>query len=117
MALRLEAVTFDVADAATAAAFWSGLLDREVDIESGAALVPGDQTQVGLRFVTSTTERAGTPRLHVHLTSSSIEDQQRTVATALRLDGRHHDVGPDGRGRLRCAGLSTGQRAVPDRAG
>ena len=92
-ALRLEAVTFDVADAPAAAAFWAGLLDREVVTESYAALLPGDNTQVGLRFVTSDTEQVGRPRLHLHLTSDSLEDQQRTVETALRLGGRRLDVG------------------------
>ncbi|MGH3502359.1 MAG: hypothetical protein ACRDQA_15945 [Nocardioidaceae bacterium] len=37
MALRLEAVTFDVADATAAAAFWAGLLDREIVTEPGGA--------------------------------------------------------------------------------
>lgn len=93
MVLRLEAVTFDVADAATAAAFWAGLLQREILEEDGGALVPGDGAQVGLRFVSSETEQAGPRRLHLHLTSSSREDQLRTVASALRLGGRHIDVG------------------------
>ena len=93
MAVRLEAVRFDVADALAAAAFWAALLDREVRTESGGALVPGDKTQVGLRFVTSQTVQVGRPRLHLHLTSSSIEHQRRTVETALRLGGRHIDVG------------------------
>ncbi len=93
MALRLEAVTFDVADAAAVAAFWAGLLGREVLTEPGGAFLPGDDTQVGLRFITSDTEQIGRPRLHVHLTSSSLEQQQRTVETALRLGGRHIDVG------------------------
>lgn len=88
MALRLEAVTFDVADAPAAAAFWAGLLDREAVTESGAALVPGDKTQVGLRFVPSETKQVGRPRLHLHLTSNSLEDQQRTVEIALRLGGQ-----------------------------
>ena len=43
MALRLEAVTFEVADAAAVAAFWAGLLDREVLAEPDGALVPGDR--------------------------------------------------------------------------
>ncbi len=60
-------------------------------------MVPGDKTQVGLRFVTSDTEQLGPRRLHLHLTSSSIEQQQRTVETALRLDGRQIDVGPEDR--------------------
>jgi hypothetical protein len=93
MALRLEAVTFDVADAPAVASFWAGLLDREVLAEPGGALVPGDETQVGLRFVTSNTDQVGPRRLHLHLTSRSLEDQQRTVQTALSLGGCHIDVG------------------------
>ena len=93
MALRLEAVTFVVADAAAVAAFWAGLLGREVLTESGGAFLPGDNTQVGLRFVTSDTEQVGPRRLHLHLTSGSLEHQQRTVEMALRLGGRHIDVG------------------------
>jgi catechol 2,3-dioxygenase-like lactoylglutathione lyase family enzyme len=95
VALRFEAVTFEVADAPAVAAFWGGLLEREVVAEPGAALVLGDQTQVGLRFVTSETSQVGPRRLHLHLTSSSLEDQQRTVDTALRLGGRHIDVGQE----------------------
>jgi Glyoxalase-like domain len=95
VALRLEAVTFEVTDVPTVAEFWGGLLKREVLAESGGALVPGDETQVGLRFVTSQTDQVGPRRLHLHLTSSSWEDQQRTVETALRLGGRHIDVGQD----------------------
>jgi hypothetical protein len=95
MSLRLEAVTFEVADASTVAAFWAGLLDREVLVEPTGALVAGDQTQVGLRFVTSDTAQVGPRRLHLHLTSSSLDDQQQTVETALGLGGRHLDVGQD----------------------
>lgn len=91
--MRLEAVTFDVADATAVAAFWARLLDREVLTEPGGALVAGSTTQVGLRFVTCDTEQAGPRRLHLHLTSSSLEHQQRTVEKALRLGGRHLDVG------------------------
>jgi hypothetical protein len=93
VALRLEAVIFDVADADAVAAFWAGLLDRTVLKEPDGRLVPGDELQVGLRFVTSDTDQVGRRRLHVHLTSSSSEDQQRTVETALRLGGHHLDVG------------------------
>jgi catechol 2,3-dioxygenase-like lactoylglutathione lyase family enzyme len=93
VASRLEAVTFDVADVPAVASFWAGLLDREVIEEPGSALLPGDQTQVGLRFVASDVAQAGPRRLHMHLTSSSLDDQQRTVDTALRLGGRHLDVG------------------------
>jgi catechol 2,3-dioxygenase-like lactoylglutathione lyase family enzyme len=93
--VQLEAVTFEVADAAASAAFWAGLLQRDLLDEAGGVLVPGDLTQVGLRFLTSDTEQTGPRRLHLHVTSSSLEDQQRTVESALRLGGRHLDVGQD----------------------
>jgi catechol 2,3-dioxygenase-like lactoylglutathione lyase family enzyme len=95
----VEAVTFDVADAPAVAAFWAGLLDRDVLMEPTGAVVPGDATQIGLRFVSSDAEQVGPRRLHLHLTSSSVEDQQHSVERALRLGGRHIDVGqaPDDR--------------------
>lgn len=93
VALRLDAVTFAVTDADAVAAFWARLLDRRIVAEPGGASVPGDEVQVGLRFVTSAGEQVGRPRLHLHLTSGSPEQQRRTVDTALRLGGRHLDVG------------------------
>lgn len=47
MALRLEAVTFEVAEVRAVAAFWAGLLDREVLAESGGALVSGTRPRSG----------------------------------------------------------------------
>src|SRR3954463_9195052 len=97
MSLRLEAVSFEVADPAAVASFWAELLGRDVVPEARGALVPGDETQVGLRFATADTEHLGPRRLHLHLTSTSSEQQQRTVETALRLGARQIDVGPDAR--------------------
>jgi catechol 2,3-dioxygenase-like lactoylglutathione lyase family enzyme len=93
VASLLEAVTFDVADAPAVATFWAALLGREVVPEPGGTLVPGDERQVGLRFRASAASFGGLRRLHLHLTSSSPDDQQRTVDTVLRLGGRHLDVG------------------------
>jgi hypothetical protein len=56
-------------------------------------LLPGDDAQLSLRFVASDTEKAGPNRLHLHLTSASLFDQQGTVAKALELGGAHLDVG------------------------
>lgn len=95
MDLRLEAVAFEVGDAPAVAGFWARLLEREVLPEPGGALVLGDEAQLGLRFVTSDTVQVGPRWLHLHLTSSSLEDQQRTVDMALRLGGRHIDAGQD----------------------
>jgi hypothetical protein len=93
MASRLVAVTFAAQDPARLASFWGSLLDRQVVREDSGALLPADDTQVGLRFVEASTEKFGPNRLHLHLTSTSLDDQQRTIATALSLGGRHLDVG------------------------
>ncbi|WP_421742658.1 VOC family protein [Cellulomonas sp.] len=45
------------------------------------------------RVVPSSTTKVGVNRTHLHLTSSSLADQQATVAHALRLGGSHVDVG------------------------
>ncbi|MEU8263216.1 VOC family protein [Micromonospora sp. NPDC048999] len=95
MISRLLAVTFDAHDPARVARFWAGVLGREVvEDVGGGALLPGDDTQLGLRFVPGRVEQVGpSRRLHLHLTSASLADQQHTVATALGLDGGHLDVG------------------------
>lgn len=93
MPSRLVAVTFDAHDAAGLARFWGSLLGREVVQEASGALLPSTDSQVGLRFVAAASEKSGPNRLHLHLTSITPEDQQRTVETALRLGGRHLDVG------------------------
>ncbi len=90
---RLEAIAFDVADPSTVAGFWAGVLHRELVPEAGGVLVPGDRTQIGLRFVATRAAQIGRPRLHLHLTSRSREEQQQTVEDALRLGGRPLDVG------------------------
>ena len=93
MSPPLVAVTFDAHDPAGLASFWGSLLDRQIVHEASGALLPADDTQVGLRFVAASTEKPGPNRLHLHLTSTSLEDQQRTVVMALSLGGRHLDVG------------------------
>ena len=93
MSSTFVAVAFDALNPAEAAAFWGSLLDRQVVQEASGALLAGDDKQVGLRFVSADTEKLGRNRLHLHLTSSSLSDQQATVARALSLGGRHLDVG------------------------
>ena len=86
-------LTFDAHDPARVAAFWAGVLGRGVVEDSRGALLPGSVTQVGLRFVPSPSAKAGPNRVHLHLTSSSLADQDETVATALNLGAAHLDVG------------------------
>lgn len=93
MPSELVAVSFDANDPAVAAAFWAALLGRGVVDHDGTALLPGDETQVGLRFVAADTRKAGANPVHLHLTSTSAEDQRHTVETAIGLGARHLDVG------------------------
>jgi len=87
------AVTFDAHDPARLASFWARVLGRRIVRGASGALLPGDETQVGLRFVAAATEKSGQNRLHLHLTSSSLDDQQHTVERVLGLGGRDLDVG------------------------
>jgi len=90
---RLLCVAFDAQDPGRVAEFWAGLLGRDVVDDAGGALLPGDDTQLGLRFVPDPAERSGLNRLHLHLTSATPDEQQRTVEAALALGGSHLDVG------------------------
>jgi catechol 2,3-dioxygenase-like lactoylglutathione lyase family enzyme len=91
--MRTLTVIFDARDAARLARFWGGLLDREVAEEAGGVLVPGSESQPGLRFVADPAAKAGPNSLHLHVTSSSPADQQHRVAAALGLGAAHLDVG------------------------
>jgi hypothetical protein len=93
MPSRLLTVTFDAHDPARLARFWAGLLGRAVVEDAGGVLLPGGDTQLGLRFVPSDTEKAGPNRMHLHLTSAGDAGQRDTVAAALRLGAGHLDVG------------------------
>jgi hypothetical protein len=76
------------------ARFWAELLGRNIVDEQDGVLLPGDDRQVGLRFVAaSSTPKVGLNRLHLHLTSASPEGQRATVEKALGLGGSHLDVG------------------------
>ena len=90
---RLLALTIDAHDLARLASFWAGVLGRVVVGDLRGALVPGSDTQVGLRFMLSGAEKVGLNRVHLHLTSSSSTSQQDIVAAALELGAAHIDVG------------------------
>jgi len=99
MSLRLVAVSFDAHDPEALGAFWAGVLGREIVEEANGLLLPGNDTQLGLRFVAATTAKSGRNRLHLHLTSASTEDQRRTVETVLRLGGSRFGTKPLPMGR------------------
>ncbi len=73
--------------------FWANLLGRQVVEDGHGVLVPGDDTQLGLRFGPSRGQRTKLNRMHIHLTSASLEHQRATVAMALDRGAHHLDVG------------------------
>jgi len=92
MTSRLLALCFDANDPNRLADFWAGVLGWE-RAEEGIALVPNDDTGFRLRFAPTESPKVGQNRMHFDLTSTSLEQQQETVARALELGGRHVDVG------------------------
>jgi catechol 2,3-dioxygenase-like lactoylglutathione lyase family enzyme len=95
MPCHLSALSIDAQDPSGLARFWSGVLGWEQgdDDRGGAALVPVDDTGFHLRFEPTDQPKVGRNRMHFDLTSASLGAQQRTVARALELGGRHYDVG------------------------
>ena len=87
------ALTFDAHDPGLLAGFWGRVLGRETLRDRHGALLPGSATQVGLLFVLGDAEPAGPQLMHLHLTSTSLAEQQRTVAAALELGAAPLDVG------------------------
>src|SRR4051794_26150027 len=95
MTARLVALCIDANDPPRLASFWAGLLDGKTaeDPAGAVSLLPGENTGLPIRFVPSQLPKTGQNRMHFDLTSTSPDDQQRTVARALDLGGRHIDVG------------------------
>jgi catechol 2,3-dioxygenase-like lactoylglutathione lyase family enzyme len=95
MTARLHALCVDAGDPRRLARFWAGLLGWEPvdDPHDGIALLPSDDTGFRIRFPPTGERKSAQNRMHFDLTSTSVEDQRRTVAEALALGARHVDVG------------------------
>jgi predicted enzyme related to lactoylglutathione lyase len=92
---QLFALCVDTLDPAGLARFWAGVLGWEMvdDSDGGVTLLPSDDTGFQLDFFPTQEQKAGPNQMHFDLTSTSLEDQQQTVARALELGGQHIDIG------------------------
>jgi len=95
MTAHLFGLCFDANDPPRLARFWAGVLGWEItdDPDDGIALLPSDDTRFRIRFLATQEQKLGQNRIHFDLTSTSLEDQQQTVARSLGLGARHIDVG------------------------
>ena len=95
MPLHLTALAFDANEPARLATFWAGVLGREMAevSEGGVVLQPSNDAEFRIEFYPTEAAKTGPNQMHFDLTSTSLEDQQATVARALELGGRHLDVG------------------------
>ncbi len=95
MTSRLVALCFDANDPLRLARFWAEALHWEIDDDTQEVigLVPTDGTRFRVEFATVAERKAGKNRIHIDLTSTSLEDQQSTVARLVQLGARHIDVG------------------------
>lgn len=95
MTSHLEALCVDANEPPRLAGFWAGVLGWEIAEEppDGVSIVPSDDTGFRIEFFPTQAGKIGPNQLHFHLTSTSLDDQQQTVARAIELGGRHIDVG------------------------
>ena len=88
----LHALAFAALDPVGLARFWAGVLGRRVT-DDGLTLLPGDDAGFRLQFLPTQEPKSGPNQMHFDLTSTSLDDQRRTVARALERGARHLDIG------------------------
>jgi len=95
MTSRLVALCFDANDPLRLARFWADALHWEIDDETPdeIGLVPTDDTRFRIEFQAVPEHKAGKNRIHLDLTSTSIDDQKETVERLVELGARHIDIG------------------------
>jgi predicted enzyme related to lactoylglutathione lyase len=97
---RLISLCFDANDLLRQARFWAEALRWNVDATADeVGLVPTDGTSFGILFEPVAGRKSGQNRLHLDLTTTSIDDQNETVERLIGLGARHIDIGqgPDDR--------------------
>ncbi len=91
----MVALCFDAVDPLRLAHFWADALGWEVGDEAAGeiALVPTDGTRFTLRFVPTSEPKTEKNRLHLDLTTTSLDDQRGSAERMVELGGRSIDIG------------------------
>ena len=95
MTARLVALSFDANDPLRLARFWAEALRWRVGPETadGVGLVPTDDTSFEIVFRPVPGRKAGQNRIHLDLTTTSLDDQSESVRRLIDLGARHIDIG------------------------
>ncbi len=95
MTARLVALGVDANDPLGLAHFWANALTWETDGETGdeIGLVPTDDTAFRIVFRPVQESKAARNRIHLDLTSTSVDDQHESVSRLVGLGARHIDIG------------------------
>jgi Glyoxalase-like domain len=95
MPLQLTSITFDAKDPLSLARFWGTALRWNVDDSNDDVieLVPTDGTRFGLTFIINSDEKVGQNRVHLDVTTTSLDDQIDTVRELIALGARPVDIG------------------------
>jgi len=96
MTSQLVALSFDANDPMHLARFWAEALRWRVGEETDevVSVVPTDGTRFQLDFGRVPEPKEAWPnRLHIDLTTTSLDDQRETVERLIELGGRPIDIG------------------------
>ena len=97
MTAQLVALAFDAMAPDELARFWAHALRWNVGEAGGGGieLVPTDATSFRLLFRPVAHQKVGQNRIHFDLTTTSLDDQNDTVAELLAIGATHIDIGQD----------------------
>lgn len=95
MPSRLISLCIDANDVPRIAAFWAEALRWTVGgaVDDGIEVVPTDGTPFSIDVFPVPESKAQKNRIHIDLTTSSIDDQRDTVARLIELGARRVDIG------------------------
>ena len=104
MSLRLVALCVDANDPLGLARFWAEALRWEVadETEEEIRLVPTDGTRFRMDFKPVPEPKVGPNRLHLDLTSTSLDDQRDSVARLVELGRATSTSGSDPTRAMSC---------------